>query len=131
MENEGHARPAPQYRHPLRRPGCILALVIWLMVMLTPCLMLYLAVRGEISLTTGSAPDQRTRIWLIQEARQSGIGFSNASVSRNEDLVCVQTDVRFLLWRGEAVPTQYCECYSGTEENWVLSSLEQTACEAP
>ncbi|MBZ0303284.1 MAG: hypothetical protein K8J31_26310 [Anaerolineae bacterium] len=122
--------PAPR-RHPLRRPGCILGLILWFLILLTPCFMIVLAVQGEIAVTTGSAPDQRLRVWLIQEAAQSGIGVSSASVQTQDDLLCVQTDVRFVLWRGSAEPTQYCECYTGTDANWQTVRVEQSACSLP
>ncbi len=116
-------------RHPLRSPGCVIALVLWFVVLLSPCFMIVLAVRGEISMTTGSAPEQRVRVWLIQEAGQSGIGFSNVDVRQTaDDALCVQTNVSFLMWRGEAGPTQYCECYERAETEWQATSVEQGAC---
>ena len=120
-------QPAP--RHPLRRPGCVIALIIWFLVLLSPCFMIVLAVRGEISITTGGAPEQRARVWLIQEAGQSGIGLSNVDVQQTaDDAICVQTNVNFLLWRGEAEPTQYCECYTQAESGWQATSVEQGSC---
>jgi|SRR5690606_34885709 hypothetical protein len=120
-------QPAP--RHPLRRPGCVIALIIWFLLLLSPCFMIVLAVRGEFSITTGSAPEQRVRLWLIQEIGQSGIGLSNAEVRQTgEDAICVQTNVQFLLWRGQAEPTQYCECYERAESEWQAASVEQGAC---
>ena len=122
--------PNPQ-RSPLRRPGCILGLILWFAALLTPCFLITLAVRGEISVTTGSAPEQRLRIWLIQEADQSGIGISNASVHEQGESLCVQTNVHFVLWRGEAQPTQYCECYIVTGNEYEMAEITQEACSLP
>lgn len=119
-------------RHPLRRPGCVIALVIWFLLLLSPCALIVLASRGEISINTGSAPEQRIRIWMIQEARERGLGVSTADVFvLDEDNICVQTNVSFLLWEGEAEPTQYCECYVKANTVWQTTSLEPTACPAP
>jgi hypothetical protein len=123
--------PKIQPRHPLRNPGCVVALIIWFVVLLSPCFMIVLAVRGEISIPTGGAPEQRLRIWLIQEARQSGIGMSSASVQQNSENLCVQTTVSFILWRGEAEPTQYCECYAQSETGWQPTLAEPGACPQP
>jgi hypothetical protein len=126
MENH----PSP--RHPLRKPGCVIALVLWFVLLLTPCIMIVLAMQGEISIAIGSAPEQRLRVWLIQEAGQSGIGFSNADIRQaSENALCVQTNVNFLLWRGRAEPAQYCECYAQAESGWQATRVEQGACSAP
>ncbi len=124
-------QPPNQTRYPLRRPGCLIALVVWFVVLLSPCILLFLAIRGEISISTGSAPDQRVRIWLIQEPRQSGIGLSNTQVRQNADGLCVQTNVSFVLWQGEAEPTAYCECYTQAETGWQIVSAEEGACQIP
>lgn len=119
-------------RHPLRSPGCVIALIIWFVVLLLPCFLIILAVRGEISITTGSAPEQRLRIWVIQEAGQSGIGISNVDVQPNgADALCVQTNVSFVMWRGEAEAMHYCECYAQSESGWQLTSVEQSTCSPP
>ena len=117
------ARPP---RSPIAKLGCGIALIIWFSLLLAPCFMFILATRGEISIATGEAPEQRLRIWLIQEARQSGLGVSNASVKQVDENVCVQTSVTFILWRGEASPTEYCECY--TVENGVYSYVGSQQC---
>lgn len=118
-------------RHPLRNPGCVIALILWFAALLSPCVLLYLAMRGEISITTGSAPEQRVRIWLVQETQQSGIGLSNAAVLETEEALCVQTNVTFVLWRGRAEPTAYCECYTQTPSGWQTLSVQENACFAP
>ncbi len=106
--------PVPEVRRrsPLRRAGCIIALVIWFAILLLPCLMITLAVQQEIVITTGGAPGQQIRVWLISEADQRGLAISTASAQQSSpDAVCVQTNVRFLLWAGKADPLSYCNCY--------------------
>ncbi len=104
--------PAPR-RSPLRRAGCIIALVIWFAILLLPCFFIVLAVQQEIVIPTGGAPGQQSRVWLISEADARGIGISTASALQpDETSLCVQTDVLFLLWAGSQEPSSYCECYA-------------------
>jgi hypothetical protein len=118
----------PDQRHPLRRPGCVLGLFLWFIVLLLPCFLIMLAARGELSITTGSAPEQRLRVWLIQEVAQSGIGISTAGIVMLDDKVCVQTKVNFILWQGQAEPTQYCECYVQTGADFQLADTYTGSC---
>lgn len=102
----------PVRRSPIRRLGCIIALVIWFAVLLLPCLLIVMATQQEVVISTGSAPGQNIRLWLISEIDERGFALSSASVRRQDEAsVCVQTDVRFLLWAGSADPVSYCECY--------------------
>jgi hypothetical protein len=98
--------------------------------MLIPCFFIALAVRQEIIITTGSAPNQGLRFWLINEADHRGLGLSVATVhSRSQDSgICVQTDVRFFLWAGESDPTSYCECYALIGDEMELSETTTGQC---
>ena len=120
--------PSPPKRSRVRRIGCTILVVIWFLLLLTPCLVVVLASRGEISISTGSAPEQRTRIWLLMEATQRGLGVSTASVHEAGDQLCVQTDVRFLLWQGSQAPTSYCECYTHNADRYDFVSTNSGAC---
>ena len=118
----------PQRRHPLKRPGCIIGLIIWFLILLTPCFMIALAAQGEIAIQTGGAPEQRIRLWLIQEADQSGIGISTPMTVTRDQGICVETNVSFVLWRGQADATRYCECYVQVNDNWQTTSTAQGSC---
>ncbi|PJF28188.1 MAG: hypothetical protein CUN53_01240 [Phototrophicales bacterium] len=99
-------------RSPLRRIGCGIALTLWFLLLLTPCIMVYAATQGEITIPQGDLPGQVIRLWMIQEARLQGIGVSSTSVlTIDSDTRCLQTDNRFLLWRGSELPVTYCECF--------------------
>ncbi len=113
-----------------RRVGCLIALLIWLMVMLLPCFFLALAFQQEIVITQGDAPNQVLRIWLINEVRDRGFGISSTSVhpGLQNSGVCVQTDVRFILWVGDSPPTSYCECYALSSEELEITSVQQGQC---
>lgn len=111
MTEETLQAPPPR-RNPLRRLGCIIALVIWFAVLLLPCMLIVMATQQEVVISTGSAPGQSIRLWLISEIDERGFALSSGSVhERSEASMCVQTDVRFLLWAGRADPVSYCECY--------------------
>lgn len=119
-------------RGPLGRLGCALGLIIWAILILSPCILIALAVQGEISISTGDAPDQRLRIWLIMEAAQRGIGISNASVrSSVEGQTCLQTDAQFFLWQGRGEPVSYCECYQheAGSKAWIPLGTTPGECE--
>lgn len=119
-------------RSPIRRVGCAILLVIWFVVLLLPCMFGLLLTRGEIMITTGSAPNQTLRLWLISEADERGLGLSSASVysGANNNELCVQTDVRYLLWAGRAEPVGYCECYtrSAPDQPWEYTDAIDATC---
>ncbi len=120
-------------QHPvsrLRRLGCVVALLLWLVVMLIPCFFIALAVQQEISITQGSAPNQVLRFWLINEADHRGVGISSTSLhpGLQEAEICVQTDVRFLLWVGESDPTSYCECYASVDDALEFTGASEGQC---
>lgn len=126
------ATPASRRRRPLRRIGCIAALVIWFAILLLPCFIFTLAMRGEITVSMGDMPDQALRIWLIMEIEQRGVGISTPSVHQGaEGAACLQTDVRYFLWQGEAAePVAYCECYTREDgaANWSYVRTLQGGC---
>lgn len=120
------------WRNPLRRPGCVIGIILWFLLLLSPCLCIMLASRGEVTIDTGSAPEQQLRVWMIQEARQRGLGISNGRVVLQDDNnVCVRTDVSFLLWEGEAESISFCECYSQTDGAWQRSNASENVCDSP
>jgi hypothetical protein len=121
----------PPRRSPLRRLGCVVGLVIWFTVLLLPCFLLILATQSEITISTGSAPGQQTRLWLISEADERGLALSTTSAWQDgENALCVQTDVRFLLWAGSSEPLSYCECYQrgSAGEAWSFTESINGAC---
>jgi hypothetical protein len=118
-------------RRPIRRIGCTIALVIWFTILLLPCFLIVFAVQQQIVISQGGAPGQELRIWLISEAEQRGFGVSSTSVRQtNANALCVQTDVRFLLWAGSADPVNYCDCYERTnaESEWSLTNTSTGVC---
>ncbi len=134
-ESELPSAPAPRRRGPLRRIGCGLILALWFLLLLTPCALVYLATKGEVTIPTGSVPGQEVRLWLMTEDRNRGIGISTASVSGGNGTtdICLQTDVRYLLWAGHGDNSTYCECYTrpGADASWTSAAATvQGACQA-
>jgi hypothetical protein len=89
-------------------------------------LVVSLVALGEIRLRRGELGE--TRVWLIREANQRGLGISSTrTVSGREadGRACVETRVRFIV-AGPAdppPPVRYCECWrktngAGAEGHW-------------
>lgn len=89
--------------------------LLWLGLVLTPCLVVSLAARGEIEWRRSDHDSDR--VWLIQEDELKGIGYQAERVFSDDTdvdgLVCARTTVRFFLWEGsgEGQAAAYCECY--------------------
>jgi hypothetical protein len=132
---EARTPVAPPPKSPLRRPGCVIALIIWFLILLTPCPLFILLTQGEIRINVGSAPDQHIRLWLVMEPRERGFGLSSPSIhpGPSEGEVCLQTDVRYLLWMGSAEDASYCECYQHPTDDsgWTPTTTITGMCPAP
>ncbi len=103
--------------------------VLWFLFLLTPCLFIVLMTQKEIVLTHSDVPNDDFRIWLIQEANQRGVAFSNSRrVSAANNAICTLTDVRFIMWQGKGDPNHYCSCYIQQENNWVSVAEGAEAC---
>jgi len=95
----------------LRRLGCLLATLLWFLVLLLPCVGFYLAVRGEIVWERSRFSSDR--LWLIREGELRGIAFSDTQplgpIAAQE--VCKRTYVTIWLWsQGSVERLGYCEC---------------------
>lgn len=133
QSNEAENAPPSTPKKPVRwfrRLGCLLAFVIWLVVMLVPCFFITLAFQQQIVITQGSAPNQVLRVWLINEADHRGLGLSTASTHPDgtDAGLCVQTDVSFLLWVGQANPVTYCECYLRSGDDFEFTGATDGSC---
>lgn len=112
-----------------RRLGCALLLVLWFLLLLTPCLFIVLITQREIVLAHSNVPNDDFRVWLIQEADQRGLAVSNSRrVSAPNNVVCTLTDVRFFLWKGKGDPNQYCSCYVRQSDSWSAVAEGAEAC---
>jgi hypothetical protein len=105
--------------------GCLLSIGIGLLGVGVFYLLVTIAVQGEIRVRRGEFGE--TRVWLIREAGEQGLGFSRARVvSGNEaaGAVCVETRVSFLMLRAAegSQPVSYCECLEKIGETWTSTS---------
>ncbi len=116
----------------LKRLLRMMFLLVWLLLILTPCMALVLASQGEFRIRTGPAPEQETRLWLVQEARRAGLALSHASVISSDSERCFQTDVRFLLWRAqnpdEETATTFCSCHAPGDNEFQTPQVSAGAC---
>ncbi len=125
-------RPVGRRRSPLRRIGCAAGLILWALVMITPCGLFLLITQQQIVIPLGTAPDQVLRIWLVSEPRERGLGVSWASLhaGQSDQSVCVQTNIRFLLWAGQGEGTTYCDCFQrmSDDDPWASYSSQTGSC---
>jgi hypothetical protein len=89
--------------------------LLWLVVMLTPCFAVTLAMRGEMEWKRGDY--ESDRLWLIQERDQRGIGYAASRITSDGRStggpLCVRSQTRFFLWKGvsDGDYADWCECY--------------------
>ena len=124
----------------LKRAGCGILLIIWFTVLLTPCLLLYLASNGEIRIWHADIPEPhahpRLLIELISEVDYRGLRIVNSTITNNildnDNHTCVSTHVRYLLWESaeEDQDVSYCDCYKreNSESIWALTSTTADSC---
>ena len=128
-------------RSRLRWLGCTVLLPIWFLLLLAPCALFYLAANGEIRLWHGNIPQSHAHplllVSLISEMDNRGLRIETShpvtSVS-SELSVCVQTDVRFLLWQTKFSnqDVTYCDCYSHGDSDlvWQLDGTYGDYCQS-
>jgi hypothetical protein len=121
---------SPKRRSLLQQVGCSIGILFWIILLLTPCLCLTLASQGEIAIRLGDIPGQSLRVWLVNESRERGISIAWPVLHsrENSDNVCLQTDVRFVLWMGQGNATSYCDCYTRSDDQWTLISTNSGVC---
>lgn len=113
----------------LRRLGCGILLTLWFMLMLWPCVMIQVLVEGEFVVNLSDRPGHEARIFTTQNEDQRGFGFSFASInSENDERLCIQTNVRYLMWQGENEPVDYCRCYDRVEDRWQTAPAVDSKC---
>lgn len=121
------APPAPAVSRRGLSPaaGCLLAAALSLIPAAALFLAGVLVVQGEV----GSGRDEPagTRLWLVREPGNAGLGLSRARVvagSLESGEACMHTTVRFLLWRadGSAQDIAFCDCLRRVDGGWSVVS---------
>lgn len=108
-------------RHPIQRLGCGLLLICWFILLMTPCALFYLAANGEIRLWHRNEVPQADvypllLISLVSAVDHRGLRIENSSIAlggADENALCMQTHVRFVLWQSDenSQDASYCDCY--------------------
>jgi len=131
VQDENELGEAPQTSAPtsfIKRVGCGLLVILWFAILLLPCFLIVLATQHEITISQGGLPSQQIRIWLIMEGEQRGVGISTTSSLEIGDMSCLQTNVHYVLWQGKGDATSFCDCFTRSEDEWLLASTAQGAC---
>jgi len=95
--------------------------IVWLLLMLTPCFFVTLLVEKDVVLHLSSVPDHELRVFILEDPDQRGFGFSRGKIvsgGSDEQTVCVVTSVSYLLWRGEGQPDKHCNCFERVGDDW-------------
>ena len=99
----------------IRRFSYVLFLLFWVLVISMPTLAVVLAARGQVEI--GSDAGRQLRLFHIQEVEAEGVGvewkrpFPQLS-SPNQ--TCTQTNITYLLWKGEGESSHFCQCTDTT-----------------
>jgi hypothetical protein len=120
-----------------QRLGCLLGIIGWLAFISIPFFFIVLAVRGQITIPRGGdIPNRDTyphlQVRLVMEIDFRGLNITSTMVDRQDsNTLCVQTDVRFVLWEGEGEAATYCECYARSQADpaWDLTNAVEGACQ--
>lgn len=120
----------------LWRFGCV---VLWLPLMLLPLFLFLLATQGEVALWhnasfPSSAEHPFLQVKLLMDIDTRGLNITRSYISTppsGSDAVCVQTNVRFLLWQGQGEAVDYCDCYAPHDDGsdgWTFVSTNSGLC---
>ena len=93
--------------------GCIIFLLVWLFLISLPALAFIIATRGQIDL--GNQESQYLRLFLLHENDAEGLGVEWTRPFSSQPL-CRQTNVHYLLWRGQPQNSSYCQCVNVATE---------------
>ncbi len=118
--------PRPVSR--LRRIGCALGIGVWFALLLTPCMFILLLSQQQIEIRLGDMPGQTARVWLINEARERGLGIAWPTIRTEGAVSCIQTTVSYAMWMGNGEATSFCECYTRQESGWLPVEQEAPLC---
>ncbi len=110
----------------LKRLGCFLLIILWVVAMIFPTFAFVLAGTGQIQL--GSEQGSHIRFFMVQEADVDGIGVQVKRPSSGSDPnQCYQNNLIYLLWEGNTTGknSSFCTCYD-PDTNAPLPVLENS-----
>lgn len=92
----------------LRRLAYFVFFMLWLGVMLFPCMAFTLAMQQQIQI--GSSEGSHLRVFLLQEEDTEGVGIEWERPYLRAQATCHITTVAYMLWAGEGENAVYCQC---------------------
>jgi hypothetical protein len=127
---------APRQRAWYKRPGCLVGVVVWFIVMLLPLFLFVLAIQGDITINhRGDVPNKfahpMLQVKLIMEMDYRGLSITTSSLNREDDTaICIQNQTRYMLWQGSGDPADYCQCYDreNANDDWQRTEQTQDTC---
>jgi hypothetical protein len=113
-----------------RRIGCLSMLIVWFVLMLSPCLLLTVIVRGEATLPLSDKPGHQIRMFKVFEDDVRGFGLSWGSAEQGDssDDVCIKSHVRYFTWQGSGENVDFCQCYSHVDDDWIAGTSVDNMC---
>jgi hypothetical protein len=120
----GNQAPA---RRMLRSIGLGAAVILWFLLLVTPCLMFTLATHRYLSLPLVGVAEPANHplieIHLLTDIETRGLQITTSHFTeRNDRSQCITVQVSYLLWAGSGEPASYCDCYLRDEPDqpWTL-----------
>ena len=94
----------------LKRFGCLLLVLLWLIAMIFPTFAFVLAAQEQIEV--GERTGWYVRFFVVDEADGEGIGVESARPFFGENQ-CVKNNISYLMWEGNTLEqnNSYCQCY--------------------
>lgn len=101
----------------LRRVGCGALVVVWILLMLSPCVLVTVLAQGEFVVNLSDRAGHEIRLFEIQNDQSRGFGLSWGLLDKkDDDGYCLATHVRYWMWEGDADNSDYCQCYTPSGE---------------
>lgn len=127
----------PQSR--IGRMGCYTLVILWFVVLMLPCAMIYFATGNALTIPHANVPEPAEhpllRVQLIMEVDNRGFQVSRSRIQEeSETELCVSSTVDYLLWQrqDDDLNVAFCQCYfrETPEDAWQFSGEQHLqACE--
>mgnify|MGYP006979900197 CR=1 FL=1 len=130
----------PLFKMPTSRAGrfgCGVLIMVWFLILLLPCAMVWLATGNTLSIPRNNVPEPELHpaleIQLIMEIDNRGFKITGTNINRIDDLnLCIENNINYLLWESDttASPATYCQCYQrqDNQSEWEFLQQLESAC---
>lgn len=117
------------------RLGCGVLVILWFVLLLTPCGLFFLATSNEIRIELPNVPDPQEHplfsLGLVMDEFNRGIKMTRSQItSVSVQSLCVQTNVNYWRWQSDGTSDTlvFCQCYEKQGEAWVFTTQSLDAC---